>query len=400
MRLARLRILALWVAVCAASTGSLVSSNLHAWQRTIYFDRLLETNGLPDDYVNCIEQDSLGFMWFATTGGLAKYDGYEISIYRHDPEVPHSIASNHVLSILEDGDGSLWVGTDAGLDRLDRDADVFTHFKHDPDNPDGLAGHAVQTLYEDSSGRLWIGYRFSGLGYLDRESGTFVHFPHDPGDRQSLPPGAVTSVLEDQSGSIWIGTRAEEARSDLVRFNPEQGNFDSFFFCDGDGAHCASPAPGAIRPARFQVTGVSEDRAGQLWISLYEFGLVRYDPDSNTYTSFVHDPDNANSLAGIHIGDGVLEDSYGRIWVVDNEKGLTGYDPATGQFDRYQNNHRFSNSLGSNLLSTLFEDRDGIIWIGAMQDGLSRFDTRAVMGRAVSRRCHQDRPESPCRDPV
>ena len=112
MRISRARIFVLWVAIFVASTGSLVSSNLHAWQRTIYFDRLLETDGLPDDYVNCIEQDSLGFMWFATTGGLAKYDGYEISNYRHDPDVPDSIASNHVLSILEDSDGSLWV--DAG----------------------------------------------------------------------------------------------------------------------------------------------------------------------------------------------------------------------------------------------------------------------------------------------
>ena len=72
-----------------------------------------------------------------------------------------------VTAISEDSDGALWVGTDGGLDRLDRAAGRFTHFLNDAANPDGLSSDHVTAMVEDSAGDLWVGTSDSGLNRLE-----------------------------------------------------------------------------------------------------------------------------------------------------------------------------------------------------------------------------------------
>ena len=99
----------------------LIPSPLLAWQKSIHFDRITIDQGLPDNYVRSITQDHHGFMWFGTANGLAKYDGYRFTIYRHDIDNPDSISSNEILNVFEDREGTLWVGTDAGPNRFNRE---------------------------------------------------------------------------------------------------------------------------------------------------------------------------------------------------------------------------------------------------------------------------------------
>ena len=77
-------------------------------------------------------QDSQGFMWFGTEDGMNQYDGYNFTIYKHDPEDPNSLGGNWVQALSEDDSGMLWIGTgDGGLSRYDRTLDQFTHYRND-----------------------------------------------------------------------------------------------------------------------------------------------------------------------------------------------------------------------------------------------------------------------------
>ncbi len=53
-------------------------------------------------------------MWIGTEGGLNKYDGYNFTVYQHDPYNPNSLSNNHVTDLYEDSDGMLWIATHGG----------------------------------------------------------------------------------------------------------------------------------------------------------------------------------------------------------------------------------------------------------------------------------------------
>ena len=84
-------------------------------------------------------QDSFGYMWFGTQGGLHRWDGYEFKTYRNDPLDSNSISFSYVEFMYVAKDGSLWLGTwGGGLNHFDHETEKFTSFEHDPKNEASL----------------------------------------------------------------------------------------------------------------------------------------------------------------------------------------------------------------------------------------------------------------------
>ncbi len=145
----------------------------------LYFKDITTENGLSSNYVTCITQDSLGFMWFGTSHGLNRYDGNEFKVYHHDPKDPQSITWSAVSSILEDSKGTLWIGTGArGLNRLDREQDKFISYRYDKDDTTSLSNEDyLMALYEDKQGQLWVGTMY-GLNKYVAEKDHFIRYTH------------------------------------------------------------------------------------------------------------------------------------------------------------------------------------------------------------------------------
>ena len=103
--------------------------------------------------------------------------------YRHDPADPASLADDQVFSIYEDQAGNFWVGTwNGGLDRFDRESELFTHSQHDPDDPNSLSHNSVVAIFQDDAGNLWAGTWGGGLNRLIPETRQFVRYQYDPSD--------------------------------------------------------------------------------------------------------------------------------------------------------------------------------------------------------------------------
>ena len=85
---------------------------------SVRFDRFSVEDGLSASAVDCIVQDSLGFVWIGTEDGLNRFDGYSFEIYRHDPQDPNSLSSSNILDLYADDNGLLWIGTIDGLKRV------------------------------------------------------------------------------------------------------------------------------------------------------------------------------------------------------------------------------------------------------------------------------------------
>ncbi|MFT4930069.1 MAG: ligand-binding sensor domain-containing protein, partial [Phenylobacterium sp.] len=91
-------------------------SALSSAQSNIRFDPLAQQAQLSQSTVNALWQDKLGFMWIGTQGGLNRYDGYTMKVFRHDPDDANSLSANWINDIYQDQQGLLWIATERGLD--------------------------------------------------------------------------------------------------------------------------------------------------------------------------------------------------------------------------------------------------------------------------------------------
>ena len=117
------------------------------------------TNSISTNYIYDVFQDNAGSLWIGTFGGgLNKIDPltqYFIH-YRSKYMEENSLINNSVWSILQDGE-NLWIGTDNGLDRLDRKTGQITHYQHDPNDPSSLSANNIQAVHKSNNGNFWIG---------------------------------------------------------------------------------------------------------------------------------------------------------------------------------------------------------------------------------------------------
>ena len=121
----------------------------------VAFTHLSLDEGLSQSSVISLLQDRQGFIWLGTWDGLNRYDGYGFTVYRHIAGVPGSLASSQILSLGEDGTGRLWVGTSKGLHRFEPESGTFARYPldeadrgregpgADPGDPAGPAGLPV-----------------------------------------------------------------------------------------------------------------------------------------------------------------------------------------------------------------------------------------------------------------
>ena len=100
------------------------------------FERLTLEDGLSQNTVFAVLQDHQGFLWVATQDGLDRYDGYNFTVFKNDPQNDNSLSLSSIISLFEDRKGMLWIGTwGGGLNRYDPETGTFTRYQSEPDNP-------------------------------------------------------------------------------------------------------------------------------------------------------------------------------------------------------------------------------------------------------------------------
>ncbi|KAB1442785.1 hybrid sensor histidine kinase/response regulator [Pseudodesulfovibrio senegalensis] len=340
-----------WAVLSCLGFLTLLSSPCAALELDGRFDRLNTKHGLSQSHVLCMIQDSVGFIWIGNYTGLNRYDGKSVKIYKHDLDDEHSLSDHNVRSLLEDSKGRLWVGTKTGgLNLFDRSTETFRHFKHDPSDPDSLSGNSVRALYEDSRGRIWVG-TFDGLNRFDPETGTFTHYKHEPADPKSLSSNEVRAIREDADGHLWVGTE-----KGLNRFHPKTGTFTRFLHVPGDSRSLRNDV----------VLSLFAEKPGELWVGTEEGGLSLLDMETGAFRHF---------LRPIEV-DSIYKDSRGVFWV-GTEQGLARRAPGdSGQgpwrFDFFRHNPYDPKSLPDNEVRVIFEDHSGVLWIGTYGNGACR----------------------------
>ncbi len=287
------------------------------------FEHITREDGLTSSVVRCMVQDQQGFIWIGTQDGLNRYDGYDFTIYRYDPQNPFSLRDDFIESIYEDRSGVLWVGTQSGwLERYDRENDRFTHYE---------ISSNVYAIFEDRRGQFWLGTSDPGL----------LRFDRDTGRTEIVQRGLdFTAIIEDKTGVLWVASPLEG----LGRYDRAREQFTMFI-------------------PRYPAHAILEDRAGTLWLATWGGGLARFDQQNEEFTYLRPNPGDPNSINSDYVS-AIYEDLAGILWVGFSDSGLDRFEPDTGAVAHYQRAPSDPHSLSTNTITAILKDRSGVLWVG------------------------------------
>jgi signal transduction histidine kinase/streptogramin lyase len=177
---------------------------------------------LSNDIVSRLLVDHNGTLWAATWDGLNRFDAStgRFKTYSFDSQGGNPF----YLELVEDREGTLWLGThSSGLHRLDPETGQFTIYEHNMNRPETLSDNRVNSVYFDHSGTMWVGTQ-DGLDSFDSKTGTFTVYTR----RDGLPSNSVGCILEDDHGDLWMSTN-----NGVARFDPRRKTVRKYSTADG-----------------------------------------------------------------------------------------------------------------------------------------------------------------------
>ncbi|MDE6451521.1 MAG: hypothetical protein K2L23_04390, partial [Odoribacter sp.] len=377
-----------------------------------FFTFLSVENGLSQQTVNAIYQDTDGYMWFATRNGLNRYDGYDFKIFRKNYYDEHSLCGNEILCITQDSAKDIWIGTIEGINRIDYQTEQIFRYPL-PGN------HSIEAMLRTSNEELlfftdkanWIydrtgdslrQFRLENMPediytrsatkdaeknlYLGTSNGLYIynsrqqfvrHIPADSKNPEALPDGYISSLTTDREGKIWIVSsynkvsRWDPERQELKHINRIDnvrqlldyndttmlaGTFHGLALLHKHTLQCTHipmniGEKGAL--SHFSVLSLYQDNQKNLWVGTYSGGVNYHNPHSY---KFQYIP--CRQFTGA-IGQPV-EDSRGNLWFATEGNGLLFYNPDNRQQQLhliYNDNRNYSR----NIIKSTLREGDNIL---------------------------------------
>ncbi len=403
MRMSLFRLCLLLLAGIAAG-----GKNSHAQEPpTLLFQHLRTENGLRNNNVWALAQDSLGYLWTGTESGLTRFDGLNCVSYTHKAADAHSVAGDNVHHLLPAGGGNLWIGTQSGLSLYRHATNDFASFYFPESNSKSRQPQYVFPFFRDHLARLWLylgakgsvavwslltgklewvspqsnGYLFATQptatplrSYITRlekgiliaqlqgtesKSGETFFAGNNPGE----PATFIDQVVAQNDTLLWLC-----ADAGLIALNPQTGNSKSFSRFEGRpvDANCA-----VSLNARFMLVGT----AGE--------GLLLFDKAAQNfvkqYRHFAGDP---RSLSGNTIYRCLL-DSAGNLFLSVANHGIDYTNLRQALFTPALYGEAAAKAGINGNITALCPLPEGKLLCGTDENGLLLFD---VSGKTQLRR--------------
>ena len=331
-------------------------------QHNFEFKYLNSNHGLSNEEVRDIFQDSQGYMWFLTSEGLNRFDGYEIEVYRKGDH-PYNFPTSAFECICEDGNNRLWLGTyEKGAYILDKNQNKvlsFAEFANDPT----FEGQCIRSMLADSQGNVWVGTENGLYRYSIKENKlTFINLLGTPtGERPWL---IIEDLMEDADGNIWIATWSEG----LFIYSQQKKSFRQYLHFDaikGNGHNNS-------------IISLYQDIENNVWIGTWEDGLYKTelkDGEILTLATYLFNANNQLSIPGNIVYD-ICEDKNQKLWV-GTPYGICligKHLSSSPEIIRITEKAGNVAGLSNNEVWKIGKDRAGLIWLGTLDGGVNYVD--------------------------
>lgn len=362
-----------------------------------------QVDGVPSGAIHAIAQDRNGMLWFGSDEGLVRYDGVDFEVFHHSPDDPDSLPANQIYALYVDRDNRIWMGgITSGLMAYDQQRHRFREWTQDARKADSLADDEVWSIAQTPDGTLWVATQ-AGLDRLRPDLSGFDHI--------ALPNGgtAVRALLADADGRLWIGgggglfVREPDGTIHAVPLAPGfHGNLRKIWHIEG--------SPGDIRVATAtgllvigrngvaqpfeqerlaamgaSITSSARDAQGRLWMAGSK-GIVLASSHGELQHIVSH-PLLPGGLPDNRIWQ-VMRDSEGGLWFALDKSGLAYLPPDWSSFRRFTHVPDDPDSLtGVSALSVL-ASREGRLLVGGFDGWIDALDVRHGTVEHISRALH------------
>ncbi len=397
-------------------------------------------NGLSSSLIRQIYEDSAAMMWIATEDGLNRFDGNKMVRYTCDPDDPHSIGSDYITSIYEDSKGHLFIASHAGVQLYDRDTDRFSAPARFADG--GGPSGQVNSVWELSGGELFaIGNNLASISVKDTvpslaplgfsSTMNYSSFVREDSERniwivkarraiyRIAPDGTTTSYIDDTGYNVldmYITPDDEiyivAINGGLLRYDRSRDDFVSIPYpgpdafaprciapfsggslligTDGSGVKIYNPATGKFSNfsqvdgrydlTRLKVHSIERDREGNLWLGIYQKGVVVVPFRRNNFKYFGF-RSYVNNRIGSCAVSALCRTDDGTMWVGTDNDGLYGISQ-DGQTVRHFTHDGTGHSVPATVTG-LFEDSAGNLWLSSFDSSVGILDRRSGRCRYV-----------------
>ncbi|MBD1364511.1 response regulator [Mucilaginibacter sp. ZT4R22] len=380
---------------------NLLNKNTGSFTRFIH--NKADKKGISDNIITAIAEDECHNLWFATYNGLNLWNADStFTAYANERDKYTLNGDNPIYTLMPNGAGKLWVGTNTTLQLFDINKKVFLDINNQPAEHDNMPDDGIYALCIDKQKALWIGtssegvlkhdhnlnlfpaYKSStnanpsianiirgisadntnnlylatdaGMAYYDRSAAKYTPYSHSTGKKNTITTNYTSCILVNRANTaVWVGFYS----TGVDRYDIKTGRFKNYTI-----------GPGAGNLNNASVYALAEDNLGQIWIGTNDGGVNVFDPKTETFKKFIHDDKNPNSIA-----DNAIEALYcaknGDIWMGGYSNGISVYNAQSHKFTHINSKN---SGLASDVISCFYEDGKGHMWIGTMEGGLNCYD--------------------------
>jgi ligand-binding sensor domain-containing protein len=298
----------------------------------------------------------------------------------------------HIISICEDRNGFLWLGTPNGLVIFDPRTENFSEYNHEQNNPNSISGNYLPSVYKDKSGTMWLGTG-GGITYYNPNKTKFDRFFNE---------GAVWTINTDSFNNLYIGTTknglwvldSNRANQRRILYNDKPASTRAHNFAVSINSDIAdnlligferdfykyniinrTSTKYPAKEGRFRIWDILIDSRGLIWLAPMT-EIVILDKEMKEMASVTH-TDDQSSLSEGYVTV-LLESKSGVIWAGTSSglnkieiKNLAKESDPEFNITRYKNISNDSNSISGNNITCLYEDNNGTLWVGT-QNGLNK----------------------------
>ncbi|MFZ6801289.1 two-component regulator propeller domain-containing protein [Undibacterium sp. Di24W] len=323
--------------------------------QSLRFSHLTQEHGLPSSSVMSMLQDKQGFMWLGTANGLARYDGRQIKVFGYEEKNTRTISNPLVTALLEDDDAVLWLGTRSGFDRLDLRSETVQRQEIPADI--SLQNRRVSGIVAGDNKKIWVAM-YGGLYQFDTKTRQFTLWKSNDARLQ----GRIFVIISDMQGGVWLGQGNHVAHIDK---NAQLSLV--FSTIDMTTARESSTVD-------LQVRSLAFDAQQRLWVGM-EGDLQIWHVDQNRprrdplRNQFVLDPVVVRTL---------LKDSEDSMWIGQGgQSGISKWANGSQKITQYRHSRATPSSLNSGAVQSVIQDSNGSLWVGTSDGGAAQADLRS-----------------------